>query len=96
MEITISVSEKTAEIIQHKAEENGKDFAEFAKHLLEEKVSEEFPEILHEEKSDEEYENPFTPFIGMFSSGKTDTSERMHEILYSEDFDSAEEFSVKK
>ena len=39
MEITISVSEKTAEIIQHKAEENGKDFAEFAKHLLEEKVS---------------------------------------------------------
>lgn len=84
MEITITVSEKTAEIIQHKAEENGKDFAEFAKNLLEEKVSEEFPEILHEEKSDEEYENPFTPFIGMFSSGKTDTSTRYKEILREE------------
>jgi hypothetical protein len=95
MEITITVSEKTAEIIQHKAEENGKDVAEFAKNLLEEKVSEEFPETL-ENESDEEYENPFTPFIGMFSSGKTDTSERMHEILYSEDFDPAKGFSVKK
>ncbi len=95
MEITISVSERTAQIIQHKAEESGKDVAEYAKNLLEEKVSEDFPETLSGEDL-EEYENPFEPFIGMFASGKTDTSERMHEILYSEDFDSAEGFSIKK
>ena len=30
MEITITVSEKAAELIQHKAEENGKNVSEFA------------------------------------------------------------------
>ena len=30
MEITITVSEKIAELIQHKAEENGKNVSEFA------------------------------------------------------------------
>jgi len=92
MDITITVSEKTEQIIQEKAKENGKEVAEFAASLLEEKVKEDFPATVE----DENYENPFTPFIGMFSSGKTDTSERMREILYSEDFDSAEGFSVKK
>lgn len=94
MNITISVSEKTERIIRAKAEENGKGIADFAKDLLEEKVAEQFPEVSKDESK--EYENPFEPFIGMFASGKTDTSERMHEILYSEDFDSAEGFSVKK
>ncbi len=84
MEITISVSEKTAELIQHKAEENGTDVADFAGNLLEEKVREDFPEIIENESEDEEYENPFTPFIGMFSSGKTDTSIRYKEILREE------------
>lgn len=92
MEITISVSEKTERIIREKAKENGKDVADFAANLLEEKVEEDFPQKVEEEP----YENPFTPFIGMFSSGKTDTSERMHEILYSENFDSSEGFTVKK
>ena len=40
MEITITVSEKTAELIQHKATENGKNVADFAKDLLEEKLQE--------------------------------------------------------
>ncbi|MEJ7700717.1 MAG: hypothetical protein WKF71_13875 [Pyrinomonadaceae bacterium] len=39
-----------------------------------------FPEAVEEEK----YENPFAPFIGMFSSGKTDTSTRYKEILKEE------------
>ncbi len=80
MDITISVSQKTEQIIQEKAKENGKDVAEFAANLLEEKVNEDFPEAVEEEK----YENPFAPFIGMFSSGKTDTSTRYKEILKKE------------
>lgn len=90
MDITISVSEKICEI----ARQNGKDVADFVKEVLEDKEKE-FPET-SENKSDEEYENPFAPFMGKFSSGKTDTSERMHEILYSEDFDPAEGFNVKR
>ena len=96
MDITITVSEKTEQIIREKAEENGKPISEFAAHFLEEKIKEEFSETIEIELEDAAYENPFTPFIGMFASGKTDTSERMHEILYSEDFDPAEGFSVKK
>ncbi len=95
MDITISVSEKTAEIIQHKAGENGKNVVDFASNLFEEKVKEEFTDEFKNE-SGAHYKSPFTPFIGMFASGKTDTSRRMHEILYSEDFDPAEGFSVKR
>ncbi len=84
MEITITVSEKTEYIITEKARESGKDVAEFARNLLEEKVSEEFPETLNDKESEVEYENPFEPFIGMFSSGKTDTSIRYKEILREE------------
>lgn len=94
MEVTISVSEKTAQIIQHKAEENGKNVNEFVSNLFEEKIREEFTDDLAKE-SGEGDENPFAPFMGMFSSGKTDTSKRMREILYSEDFDPATGFSVK-
>ena len=46
MEITITVSEKIAELIQHKAEENGKNVSEFAANLLEEKVKEDFPDSI--------------------------------------------------
>lgn len=84
MEITITVSAKTEQIIRTKAEENGKNVADFAKDLLEKKVAEEFPEFLKTEEFEENYENPFTPFIGMFSSGKTDTSTRYKEILREE------------
>ncbi len=95
MELTITVSEKTEKIIREKAMENSKDISDFAGNLLEEKVKEDFPEII-EDNSSENYQNPFTPFIGMFASGKTDTSEKMSEILYSEDFNPAEGFNVKK
>ncbi len=91
MEITITVSEKIYEL----AKQNGKDVTKFVEEVLEQREKE-LSETLENGSADEKYENPFTPFIGMFSSGKTDTSERMHEILYSEDFDSAEGFSVKK
>ena len=80
MSITISVSEKTEQIIREKAEEIGKDASDFAGHLLEEKVKEEFPE----KKGEEKYENPFEPFIGMFASGITDTSTRYKKILREE------------
>ena len=93
MEITISVSEKTEKIIREKAKAFGKGVSDFAGNLLEEKVKEDFPEIITD---NEELENPFAPFIGMFASGKTDTSDRMSEILYSEDFNPAEGFNVKK
>ncbi len=96
MDITITVSEKTEQIIRKKAEASGKPISEFVAIFFEEKIKEEFFDTIENESEDEEYGNPFTPFIGMFSSGKTDTSERMHEILYSEDFDPAEGFSVKK
>ena len=78
MEITITVSEKIYEL----AKQNGKDVTEFVEEVLEEKEKE-LPETLKND-SDEEYENPFTPFIGMFSSGKTDTSTRYKEILREE------------
>ena len=81
MDITISVSEKTEQIIQEKAKENGKDIAEYAANLLEEKVKEDFPET---ETTDEPH--PLLKFAGMFSSGKTDTSRRYKEILM-EDID---------
>ena len=93
MEITISVSEKIEKIIREKAKANGKGVSDFAGNLLEEKIKEDFPEII---ETDKEFDNPFTAFIGMFSSGKTDTSEKMSEILYSEDFSPTEGFNVKK
>lgn len=88
MEITITVSEKTAEIIQHKAEENGKNVAELVGEFVEEKFA-----VTNGEKRERKHN--LLKFAGMFSSGKTDTSERMHELLYEEDFDPAEGFSIK-
>ncbi len=95
MELTITVSEKTEKIIREKAEKNGKGVSDFAGDLLEEKVKEEFPEIIADESVKNNKPHPLLKFAGMFSSGKTDTSERMHELLYEEDFDPAEGFSIK-
>ncbi len=81
MDITISVSEKTEQIIREKAEENGKAVSEFAASLFEEKIKEEFPDT---EITDEPH--PLLKFAGMFSSGKSDTSRRYKEILM-EDID---------
>lgn len=98
MDITISVSEKTAEIIRHKAEETGKDVSKLVEEVLEEKFFDDAKEGLTADgdaSEKRERKHNLLKFAGMFSSGKTDTSERMHEILYSEDFDPAEGFNVK-
>ena len=76
MEITISVSEKTAQIIQHKAEENGKDVAEFAKNLLEVKLQETIQNQPRKKKLSE--------LAGIFYGGDGKTSENAKEILMSE------------
>lgn len=76
MDITITVSEKIYEL----AKQNGKDVTKFVEEVLEEK----FPEPVENKLEDEQYENPFTPFVGMFASGRTDTSVRYKEILMNE------------
>lgn len=105
MEITISVSERAEQKIREQAASNGKDVSEFVGEFVEENFANGNANQSNGQKQDinnqkdeekDDYENPFEPFLGMFSSGKTDTSERMHEILYSEDFDSAEGFSIRE
>jgi len=88
MDITISVSEKTEQVIREKAEENGKDVADFVGEFIEESFTAENGEK-------RERNHNLLKFAGMFSSVKTGTSERMHELLYEEDFDPAEGFSIR-
>ncbi len=88
MNITITISEKTEQIIREKAEQNGKDIAEFVGEFVEENFA-------VENGGKPERKHNLLKFAGMFSSGKTDTSERMRELLYAEDFDPAEGFSIK-
>ena len=96
MDITITVSAKTEQIIQKKARENGKAVAEFVGEFVEENFAGKKTNENEQSASSENMpERPFMRMQGMFSSGKTDTSERMHEILYSEDFDPAEGFSIR-
>ncbi|MDQ3130176.1 MAG: hypothetical protein M3Q99_05380 [Acidobacteriota bacterium] len=102
MDITITVSEKAEQKIRRQAAKNGKNVKDFVGKFVEEVLEEKFPETI-EDRADangnvegkRERKHNLLKFAGMFSSGKTDTSERMHEILYSEDFDPAEGFSVK-
>ncbi len=93
MEITITISDRTVEVIQHKAEESGKNVDEFLGEFVEENFT---VETGLEDSAENLSPRPFMRMQGMFSSGKADTSERMHEILYSEDFDPAEGFSIRK
>ena len=76
MEITITISGKTAEIIQHKAAENGKDAADFAKDLLEEKLSETIQNQSSRKK--------LSDLAGIFYGGDGKTSANAKEILRSE------------
>ncbi|MEP6900885.1 MAG: ribbon-helix-helix protein, CopG family [Actinomycetota bacterium] len=76
MEITITISDKTAELIQHKAEENGKNVADFAKDLLEEKLQETIQNQRRKKKLSE--------LAGIFYGGDGKTSENAQEILMSE------------
>ena len=88
MDITISVSEKAVENIRVKAEENGKAVDDFIEEFVEENFANgkgEKPERKHN----------LLAFAGMFNSGKTDTSERMHELLDEADLDPAEGFSIR-
>ena len=88
MDITITVSEKTAELIQHQAEENGKDAAQLVGKFVEEN-------FISANGGKSERQHNLLAFAGMFSSGKTDTLERMRESLAEEDFDPAEGFSIR-
>jgi len=88
MDITISVSDETEQIIREKAKENGKDIADFVGEFIEESFT-------VENNGKRERKHNLLKFAGMFSSGKTDTSERMRELLYAEDFDPAEGFSIR-
>ena len=89
MEITITISKRAAQKIKEQAASNGKDVGEF--------VEENFAnENGAKHSTENQSPRPFMRMQGMFSSGKTDTSERMREILYSEDFDPAEGFSTRK
>lgn len=91
MDITVTISNETARIIEEKATEKKVEFSEFAGGLLQEKVVQEFScgEIF-------EGPHPLLKIAGMFSSGVSDTSERMHDILNFENFDPAEGFSIRK
>ncbi len=96
MDITITVSEKTVQAIREKAEKNGKGVAEFADEFVEDNFADqEKNEREQTTSSENQAERKFMRMQGMFSSGKTDTSERMHELLYEEDFDPAEGFSIR-
>lgn len=94
MEITITVSEKICEL----AKQNGKEVSEFVQQVIEEKL---FETKTTEAETDGDVEKAkkrkhnLLKFAGMFSSGKTDTSEKMSELLYEEDFDPKEGFSIK-
>ena len=77
MEITITISEKTAQLIQYKAEENGKAVAELVGEFIEEK----FPEINEEKR---ERKHNLLKFAGMFSGGDGETSENYKKILRDE------------
>ena len=96
MDIMITVSEKTAALIQYKAQKNGKKVNEFVGEFVEENFADEKINKGEEMNSSENLpERKFMRMQGMFSSGKTDTSERMHELLYEEEFDPAEGFSIR-
>lgn len=89
MDITITISEKTEQNIREKAQEKGTDIVDFV---------EDFVEKSFEAGSDSEVpkrKHNLLAFAGMFRSGRTDTSERMHELLYEEDFDPAQGFNKR-
>ena len=95
MNITITVSEKTEKIIREKAKENGKGVSDFAGNLLEEKVKEDFPEIIEDDSVRENNPHPLLRFAGMFSGGSGNVSENYKQILLDE-VDSVAGFTTDK
>lgn len=63
--------------------------------LVEEAWDEHFPES-GPKPVDKDKPHPLFRMAGMFSSGRTDTSERMSEILYAENLDPAQGFGTDK
>lgn len=94
MDITISISDRAEEIIRDKADASGKDVTEF----LGEFVESSFVAGTDNGQGsrNQERRHSLMRFAGMFNSGVTDTSERMHEILYSENLDPAQGFGTDK
>lgn len=91
MDITITISDKAAKMIGDKADERDMGLAELAGDLLEEKVTEEFSE-----ENVSEGRHNLWKMAGMFSSGVSDTSEKMCEYLYDENFDPAQGFGTDR
>jgi len=83
MSITISVSKRVEQKIRRRAKTTGRKPDEIVSDLVEEVWDKTFPDD-KETDVEQEYENPFTLFTAMGSSGKTDTSERYKEILRQE------------
>lgn len=84
MDITISISDKTVEIIQSKAD--GKAVNDFLKEFVEKSFA-------NGNGGEPVRKRKLSEFAGMFRSGHRDTSERMSEIMRETDFDPAEGFS---
>jgi hypothetical protein len=95
MSITITISEKTEKKIRKQAERSGQDVETIVSGLVEDVWDERFPEN-GSERNGENGSHALFRMAGMFSSGKTDTAERMHEILYNADLDPAQGFGTVK
>jgi len=95
MSITITISEKTERKIRKQAEKSGQDVEKIVSGLVEEVWGERFPEN-GVEQNGENRSHALFRMAGMFSSGKTDTSERMDEILYNANLDPAQGFGTDK
>ena len=85
MDITISVSDHVVENIQERAK--GKPIEDFVEEFVEETFA--------KNTTNEGAERPFMRMKGMFSSGRTDTSSRIQELLNAQDFDPKEGFSIR-
>lgn len=95
MSINITVSEKTEEKIRRHAATTGQDIDKIVGGLVDEVWDEHFPE---NGKQVNKKHKPHSIFrlAGKYSSKHTDTSSRMHEILYSDDLDPAQGFGTDK
>ena len=86
--LEVKISERAEQILRDLAAQNNQDVSEFAGKILEKEVAGNAASNggiqQTENKSEDDYQNPFEPFIGMLSSGKTDISVRYKEILLEE------------
>ncbi len=77
MNITITIAEKTGQIIRKKAKETGKDVADFVGEFIEES-------FIAENGEKKERKHNLLKFAGMFSGGDGRTSENYKNILLDE------------